>query len=49
MPYELDYADPTDTLDIAYSSDALFEQYDDSDKNANALEDCYDNLYPAIS
>lgn len=48
MPYELDHTDTNDSLEIAYSSAALFEQYDDTDMSANAMEDCYDNLYPAI-
>ncbi len=49
MPYELDYTDPTDVLEIAYGSDALFEQYDDADNMLNAADDGYENLYPAIS
>ena len=36
-------------LEIAFSSTALFEQYDDVDKTEAANDDCYDNLYPFIA
>jgi len=48
MTEEQMYLDSTDTVEIAFASEALFEQYDDDAQYAYTTEDSYDNLYPCI-
>ena len=38
-----------DALDIALSSSALFDQYDEAERIEAANDDSYENLYPYIA
>ena len=49
MNYELEYIDANDTVEIAFESSALFEQYDEAPAGYDASADGYENLYPTIS
>jgi hypothetical protein len=47
--YECSEITEMNEVEIAFSSTALFEQYDDANKTEAANDDCYDNLYPFIA
>jgi len=49
MDLEIAYSDPTNTLEIAFYSDALFEQYDETAAVSEANDDMYENLYPNVA
>ena len=49
MDLDKTYPDPGNVLEIAFSCDALFEQYDESEAAFQANDEMYENLYPNVA
>ena len=43
------YLESNDVLEIAFSCEALFDQYDEQATPWQANDDCYENLYPNVA
>ncbi len=49
MDDELYFLETPNDFDMAFLSEALFEQYDEELSGPSANDDCYENLYPGLA